>query len=132
VALSIRDVSDDRAPRVSAEARRAEHIAEPDSLADMRVRSRSTEWAARRNPVARDVRHAPNGVTTVDIVVSHGPTITLPVIRNAYEMTVGNPVAVRFIKLSGDRSLTTHEVPLKTFSTTRPSPNAGSRTGTLG
>jgi hypothetical protein len=66
---------------------------------------------------------APNGVDAIDIVVSHGSSIILPVIRNAYETIAANPVAVRFIKLRDGRPIT-HEVPLKTFSATSPSPTA--------
>jgi len=58
---------------------------------------------------------APNGVATVKIVSSHGRSITVDVVRNAYEVVVRDPVAVRFTTTSHGKP-TPHTVRLTTFS----------------
>lgn len=58
---------------------------------------------------------APNGVATVKIIVSHGRSLTVDVVRNAYEAVVADPVAVRFTTTSHGKRIT-HTVRLATFS----------------
>jgi hypothetical protein len=58
---------------------------------------------------------APNGVATVTIVSSRGRSTSVDVIRNAYEVVVADPVAVRFTTTSHGKPIT-HTVRLTTFS----------------
>jgi hypothetical protein len=58
---------------------------------------------------------APNGVATVKIISSRGRSTSVDVIRNAYEVVVADPVAVRFTTTSHGKSIT-HTVRLTTFS----------------
>ena len=57
----------------------------------------------------------PDGVAAVTIISSHARSTTLDVVRNAYEATVRDPVAVRFVTTSHGKP-ETHTVQLTTFS----------------
>jgi hypothetical protein len=58
---------------------------------------------------------APNGVATVKIISSRGRSTSVDVIRNAYEVVVADPIAVRFTTTSHGKPIT-HTVRLTTFS----------------
>jgi hypothetical protein len=95
------------APESAAQAGR---LVETQSLATSGTQARD----------AKVVGVVPNGVTTVDILLRHRSSMTVAVIRNAYEAVVAAPFAVRFVtSRHGDQRVT---IPLTTFSTRSRSP----------
>jgi hypothetical protein len=55
---------------------------------------------------ARIVGVSPDGVATVTVLARDGPPIVAAVIRNAYDVMVNDPVAIRFVVNRESRSYT--------------------------
>jgi hypothetical protein len=71
--------------------------------------------------VTRVVGIVPDGVAKVLVVLAGGATAMVPVQRNAYEVIVREPVAVRFVRRHGSR-VTAHRIELSTFGGRRVAP----------
>jgi hypothetical protein len=90
---------------------------EPEALAEAGrlVGTHSLGSSVTRSADANVTGIAPNGVATVKIIASRGRSVTVDVVRNAYEAVIADPVAVRFIATSHRKAIT-HAVRLTTFS----------------
>ena len=90
---------------------------EPEALAEagQLVGTHSLSSSVTRATDANVTGVVPNGVATVTIIARHGRSVIVDVVRNAYEVVVADPVAVRFITTSHGKPIT-HTVRLATFS----------------
>jgi hypothetical protein len=98
-------------PPAPATACQSEALAKAGQLVGTRSLSASLTQAT--DSIVTGV--APNGVATVKIVSSRGRSTSVDVVRNAYEVAVADPVAVRFTTTSHGKPIT-HTVRLATFS----------------